>query len=352
MVNSWRLYLVSVCIWGCLGEISAQDVHFSHIHATPIALNPAMTGVFDGKVRLISNYRNQWRAVTADYKTFMFSADANFASLGANSVIGLGAQFINDVAGDLDFTTNSSSLSMSVMQSFDDDRSHIIAAGIQAGAVTNRFNPYEANLADPEPIIFDEGANSVSYLDLSLGMLWFMKLRKRGSHLYLGASALHVNKPVVSILAASEPEILYQRIVFHGGANIALNRRYILIPNFIYMAQGPNRELTFGSFVRYNNPGQKRKDQAAVMLGAWIRGNRLDRGVKVDAIIAAIRLDYNNVIFSLSYDVNISSLSNISSGRGGPELSLLYQIGSVGKRQKRNGKSGAKKKSGIKCPVF
>lgn len=352
MLNSWRLYLITVILSiGIEGINHAQDVHFSHIHASPLALNPAMAGVFEGRMRFIGNYRNQWKSITADYKTFMFSADANFSAPGSNSSLGLGFQVLNDVAGDLDYTTNSSSMSVSVMQAFDAEKTHILSAGLQAGFVGNRFDPSKIIATDVDSRIFEEGANTASYFDLSLGMLWFMKLRK-GSHLFIGAAALHVNKPVISFLGLDEPEILFRRIVVHGGANFSTNKQLTIIPNFIYMAQGPAREVTLGSFIRYNNPNRMSNGQAAVMLGAWLRGNRLNGEVKADAIIAALRLDYSNIILSLSYDVNISSLSHISTGRGGPELSIIYSIAQLGKRNKENGKSGSKKKSGIKCPVF
>lgn len=351
MISSWKFVLVSVIVLIGLGRAMAQDVHFSHIHATPMALNPAMTGVFEGKARLIANYRNQWKSVTADYKTFMFSADANFSAKGGNSVIGLGTQVINDVAGDLNYTLNSTMFSASVLQAFDAEKSHMLSAGIQAGAVSNRFDPSAAVITDDEPLIFQDGGNRNSYFDLSLGLLWFMKLRQ-GNHLFFGASALHVNNPSVSFISTTGTEILYRRLVVHGGANLSINKQYTIIPNFIFMAQGPNREFTFGSFVRYNNPVRDSKGQAAVMLGAWLRGNRLNDSVKADAIIASLRLDYSTIILSLSYDINISSLSQISTGRGGPELSLIYSIANIGKRNKQNGKAGTKKKSGVKCPVF
>lgn len=348
MINL-RLFFVSLCLLAVSG-VQAQDIHFSHIHASPMALNPAMTGVFEGNIRMIGNYRNQWKSVTADYKTFMFSADANLASPGGNSIIGLGAQVVNDVAGDLDFTTNSSTFSFSVMQAFDDQKSHILAGGLSAGMVSTRFDPTKVIAYDSEPLIENEGLNQASYFDISAGLLWFMKMQQ-GGYYFLGASALHVNNPIVSFFNQDNPEILYRRFVFHGGANLNLNKQYILIPNFIFMAQGPHREFTMGSFIRYNNPNRL-QGEAALMLGAWVRANSFTGPVKADAVIAALRLDYSNITLSFSYDINISSLSQISTGRGGPEFSLIYTIGKgLGKRgDKDAGKTN--KKSGIKCPVF
>jgi hypothetical protein len=50
--------------------------------------------------------------------------------------------------------------------------------------------------------------------------------------------------------------------------------------------------------------------------GAFLRWN--------DAIIPTVQLDYHPFSLSLSYDVNISQLSQTTRGRGGYELSLKY----------------------------
>jgi len=55
--------------------ISAQDPHFSQFFASPLTLNPAFTGKFDGTVRAAGNYRNQWPAFNDVYTTFTASVD-------------------------------------------------------------------------------------------------------------------------------------------------------------------------------------------------------------------------------------------------------------------------------------
>ena len=56
-------------------DISAQDIHFSMFYASPITLNPALTGVFDGTYRVAAIYRNQWQSVSTPYNTFAASFD-------------------------------------------------------------------------------------------------------------------------------------------------------------------------------------------------------------------------------------------------------------------------------------
>lgn len=334
------------------GGVSAQDIHFSHIHASPLNLNPALAGLFDGDLRFIANYRNQWRSVTADYKTFMASADVNLRGFNKNSIFGVGGQVVSDVAGDLNFTTTSSSISLSAMQAFDRDGSHILAGGFQFGHVTNRFDASQIISFDEEPLALDE-SNRHSYTDMSAGLLWYKRFQ-RGQYLYMGGALYHLNNPIVTFSnETTSNNTLYRRSVLHGGANIALNDFYTIQPNFIFMQQGPHQQLTLGSFVKYQNPIRKKETYASLMLGGWIRSFNLEDRLGADALVTAVRIDLAQLIFTFTYDINISSLARASNGRGGPEFSLVYLIGSEF-RNKANSdkreKPGRKKKK-VKCPV-
>ena len=41
-------------------NLNSQDIHFSQFYMSPLNLNPAMTGVMNGNIRLTGNYWNQW----------------------------------------------------------------------------------------------------------------------------------------------------------------------------------------------------------------------------------------------------------------------------------------------------
>ena len=343
-----KLYFVLTLFWS--GTASGQDIHFSHIHASPMVLNPALTGVFEGDARIIANYRSQWKSVTANYRTYAFSADANLPGVNDNSVLGIGVQVYADVAGDIDLSITQSSLSLSVMQSFNSENSHILAGGVNIGNISTRFDPSKIVAFEPEPLYEKGGTNRLSYGDISAGLLWFRRLRKTG-FIYTGVGFHHLSKPPVSFYRDVRQISLHRRWVVHGGANVRVNKVLTLVPNFIVMHQGPHQQITLGSFVRYLDPATLKKGMGSFMVGGWIRTFRQGGGVGVDALVMAIRSDYNNLTFTFTYDINISSLSRVSFGRGGPELSLIYLVGSsfygTGDRPRR-----VRKKSGIKCPVF
>src|SRR3982750_1181630 len=53
----------------------AQDPHFSQFFSSPMTLNPAFTGKFNGEVRAAANYRNQWPTINRAYETGTLSVD-------------------------------------------------------------------------------------------------------------------------------------------------------------------------------------------------------------------------------------------------------------------------------------
>ena len=84
-------------------SLSAQDIHLSHIHASPTILNPSLAGLFNGDIRSITNYRSQWESFTNGYRTMVTSADMKVARMGVYDFLGAGLQVYSDKAGDLDF---------------------------------------------------------------------------------------------------------------------------------------------------------------------------------------------------------------------------------------------------------
>ncbi len=69
--------LLTVTICGALvSEASAQDPNFSQFFASPLTLNPALTGKFDGVYRVAGNYRNQWPTIYNAFTTYTASFDA------------------------------------------------------------------------------------------------------------------------------------------------------------------------------------------------------------------------------------------------------------------------------------
>jgi uncharacterized protein (DUF927 family) len=55
--------------------INAQDVHFSQFQRNTGVLKSRKRTALDRDVRVILNYKDQWRSVASPYKTFEFSGE-------------------------------------------------------------------------------------------------------------------------------------------------------------------------------------------------------------------------------------------------------------------------------------
>ncbi len=346
------LFLLILFVGLSDSRLAAQDIHLSHIHASPTYLNPGMNGMFnDGFLRLIANSRSQWDAVTNGYQTAMISADYKAMDNG-NSVVSAGIQLYHDVAGDLDFTTQQVGLSLSVIKVLDRKQRNLVSAGFQASHVSNRVDFNKAYTFDADPLVYDYGVtNKIGYFDFSFGGTYFHKLRTYGNF-HLGLSLAHINMPDVSFSSRLEDQpgtyqvdlkTLYRKFIFHGGADLRLSRYMSVLPSFIFMDQGPHQEISLGSFLKVCKDPSFKKSPYAFYIGAWFRWYAEHDIVGTDALIVSLRTDIKRTKIAFSFDLNLSTLSVASKGLGGPELSIIQVIHSD-KRRFRRGK--------VKCPAM
>jgi type IX secretion system PorP/SprF family membrane protein len=344
------LFTTLAILFGFLAK--AQDIHHSHVHASPLLLNPAMTGLFQNDMRFIADFRSQWKSVSTDYRTMYASMDMKtrrFLDLRGFSV-GIGFEAFSDRAGDLDFRTYGAQASLSGIRTMGRKGNlKMMTIGFKAGAMGNSVDFTKIVAFDEEPTINEGLAGNRLYMDWSLGVGWFHEIGKRkhreGFTYYLGVSASHVNQPEVQFgLDANSPEadFLYRRFVVHGGGDFGLSRSMSLMPSVVFSDQGPHREIVMGTFWKHRvlNSGNKKK--MALYLGVWGRWYAESDGVAgFDALIAAIRLNYHQTAITFSYDINTSSLALASGGRGGAEISIVQYVDWKGHRRAK-----------VECPAF
>src|SRR5688572_8283353 len=94
--------LSTLLVTVCLGFVSAaQDPNFSQFFASPLTLNPALTGKFDGVYRIAGNYRNQWPSINNAYTTATVSADFSILKNRISELdqFGIGLMGFTDRAG-------------------------------------------------------------------------------------------------------------------------------------------------------------------------------------------------------------------------------------------------------------
>lgn len=344
-----KVFLFLFCVLSCVTQsLNAQDIHFSHIHASPTFLNPAMVGLIDGgDIRLIANARSQWNTFTNGYKTIMGSADLKLFEAGKGSLIGGGLQLYADQAGDLDFTTMMAGLTFSGIKALDRKGTNLVSVGFHGSYINNRMDYSKMIGFQQETFEFDGVPDNIGYFDFTAGIGWFYAFDWHSSF-HIGLSMAHINKPDVSFLSKSstlDEDIipLFRKFTVHGGANLRLAEYVTILPSFIYVDQGPHKEITLGTFTKYKRDKSFVKSNTSFYLGAWLRWYAEKDLMGADALVASARMDVNKTYITFSYDFNFSKLNRASRGMGGAEISIIQIIST-------NGPLG--KNSKVTCPAF
>ena len=87
-----KITLLSCLLLLLVTASQAQDPGFSQFFASPLTLNPALTGKFNGVLRVAGNYRNQWPDINNAFITTTVSIDGGILRnrLPENDTWGIG----------------------------------------------------------------------------------------------------------------------------------------------------------------------------------------------------------------------------------------------------------------------
>ena len=328
----------------------AQDVHFAHLHASPLHLNPSLTGLFNADFRMIGNVRQQWQHIGVNYQTASLSADGHWLQFGRHDFMSAGVQIISDQAGDLDMGTTQGHFSLSLAKALDRFGDQFISIGIRSSMIHQHVDLTEAKTFEQDPLFPQFARMNRTYHDLSAGFSWFYNGR-HDQIAWLGAAVFHIFNPQVSFTTRPDfngnyGDMLYARWVVHGGLETDTKGYFRFMPSFIYMQQGPHQEITLGSFVKYNRSMSISLQSLTPSFywGLWLRGHGgINTRPGIDALIMSLRVDKGKLAYTISYDLNISSLSRASKLQGGPEISVIFFTENPYKKRKRRK---------MKCPSF
>jgi type IX secretion system PorP/SprF family membrane protein len=302
----------------------AQDFHLSQYDAPPMFLNPAMTGMFDGKYRIHGHYRTQWAAVaTKPFTTTGISFDMPIKKFGA------GLQVMNYRAGAGNFNVLSVLLSMGYDVVLDKNRDHHIALGVQGGIVHKSFDvnkltfgnqytttnqgSFDSNLPSGETFT----NTSILTHDINAGFLYYYAKENIRVNPFIGFSAFHLTQPTESFYEVNNK--LPIRYYIHGGLKINVNEKIQLLPKGIYMREVNASEYTATLLLHYYL-----KDDTYLIFGPTYRSK--------DAGIIEAGLKKGQYTCRVSYDINTSSLKEVTNHRGGFEISFTY----IARRSKPN----------------
>lgn len=320
MVKRIRTYLawgsISTGLAFSLSVMAQQDNHLSQFNSSPMIVNPAMTGMFKGNYRAQLNYRTQWKSIL---KNPFINQVASFDM--PRKKIGCGIIIQNNKAGSGNMKATSLALSCAYEVTSDPMEIHHLTTGLQIGFINKSVdvsrltfdNQYSsASASFDQNISSQENFQSTSYFlpDINFGVYYYNTDKENKLNPYLGMSAFHLSVPKESFFGMNSRIPI--RFLVHGGTKIKLSETIKIEPSLLYMQQTNVREVNVGILgdcfiIEFNTHLQ---------LGAFYRNK--------DAFIIQTAMAYKEYTLRMSYDINTSSLSPFTQGKGGFEISIIY----------------------------
>jgi type IX secretion system PorP/SprF family membrane protein len=328
----------------CVALVSvstAQDPNFSQFFTSPLTLNPALTGKFDGVYRIAINYRNQWPTINNAFTTATISFDAGILKnqIPETDQFGIGIMGFTDKAGNGALQHNYAALSIAYHKGLDADGNNQIGAGFQGTFVNKRLDvtslKFEDQLrSDGFTGITDENFNgyhfNLAYFDLNAG-IFYNGTTNGYNNYYAGVSMYHINR-YREVFSDTGNYYLAPRTTFQAGGKIPMGPYNYLHFSANYSIQARAHNIMIGGAYALNLNGDE-DDPVNLYLGTWFRLG--------DAIIPYVGLEFGDFHIGSTYDVNVSSLKPASNTRGGAEISLIYIKKPVDRSAKK-----------LNCPKF
>ena len=323
-----------------VSHLFGQDIHFSNMEFSPLTLNPALAGA-NSPMQGIVNYRSQWNSVATPYQTIAASFDARFNEnkRGKKGILAGGINFFNDKAGDLKVITNSVNLSLAYHLIL--DKSSTIGIGVYTGFGQRSIDPssgkwgsqydgsaYNSTIASGEII----NSASFSFFDAGTGIVYAYK--KKNGYMTkndqlafnVGFAMYHVNNPRYTYLN-QDNEKLFIRYSIFANAEIGIqNTRGSVLPGIYFQRQKSSMEILYGIYYKY-------KISEGSMSTGFTRPMSLSIGLFnrfKDAMVGKIMFDWDQFSTGFAYDINISTLTEVSRAKGGFELFLRFNMGDGG----------------------
>lgn len=339
-----KLCLMAFMVLMTFQKIKAQDVHFSQFYEQPLLRNPALNGVFRGDYQVQMAYRSQWNSFTDAFKTGALSGAYKWKVGKQEDYLTGGLQMLFDQSGSAVLKTNHFLPAINYHKSVGYNRNAYISLGFMGGLVQKRLdrsrittnsqfdgNGYNPGLADGEAFIdFNQ-----QYLDGAVGISYNTSVgREETNQLYMGIAYHHFNRPINSFYRNPGIE-LSPRWSYNLGIKLHFNEYTFFNIQADVQVQNEFQEIVTGTLVGYKIGNLPDDPDAIVSVGTFFRFR--------DALVPVASLEWKQMRIGISYDVNVSSLTVGSRGRGGTEITLAWQGFT-----NRNSST----RDAVRCPAF
>ncbi|MBS1614814.1 MAG: PorP/SprF family type IX secretion system membrane protein [Bacteroidetes bacterium] len=307
--------------------LRAQDIHFSQFYENAILRNPALTGIFSGDYKVGVNYRTQWGNISNPFQTTLVSGETRVqVNKEYHDYISFGACISYDHAGAIDFNSLQITPAINYNKRLFDAHASYLSVGFAASYIQRSVDPskmtldnqyvgggYDPNAPTGETMKFDK----ITHYDVSAGVSFNSSMGENNQVIYyIGAAAYHVTRPKEAFNPNETLIRLSPKYTGSAGMTVRLAPEWALMATANYTSQAPYQEIIGGGMLSYRH-ALGAEQLFAIHAGCFIRLQ--------DAVIPTIKIDYNSLAFTASYDVTTSSLKPSLSSEGGWEFSIFIR---------------------------
>lgn len=330
---------VLILLISCL-SLHGQDPDFSQHYATPLSLNPALAGTFNGTYRVGGIYRDAWRiASPVPITTYVFNGEYRFKVNEQKKnpdYAGAGVKFFSDRTSLIEQNTNAISALFAYHKSLSQYNLHVLSFGVEIGLAQKNLN-YE-NLFFEDQFNNVNGfegfteedlqANNFAYADFSMGLNYTQEINNK-NRVHAGFTLAHLSTPNVSFWRRSEsldPDLVKVNNIpllysLQLSSQNQLTYFVSIQPRLIVKVQGPHAQAFVGSTVRLD---LGKNNKSAIHLGGFARFSNASESLGLSHLVPFAGFEVNEMLLGLSYDINTRDFANQYQGMGILEVSITY----------------------------
>lgn len=321
-MDSMKNYLLAAVILLASMIAKAQDHQYSQFFNSPVYLNPALNGQFEGDLRINMIYRNQWSSLPGTLRYMTASIDYNVPQFGG----GIGLMFTRANEGTAYYLRNNLAGIYSYSVGGDN---YVLSFGLQAGIGNRTIDRSKLVFGDQlDPRLgYIPGSTSAADLGALSNRYYFDSgagINLVAGNFMAGGALQHINRPNESF--SGSPQKMPMRATGHLSYRMDLNpydnmdddEKSYFIPSVVYYKQGTSSSVSAGAQYK----------RRSVNAGLWYRsGGQAGPSSFVLSFIFDLPINregHEKLRFGLSHDAPTSKL-NYSNTSGSSEGSLGYE---------------------------
>jgi type IX secretion system PorP/SprF family membrane protein len=305
-------------------ELIGQDLHYSQFYNSPQTSNPALTGIFNGDVRVMGNMRDQWRWVPVPWFTFGAAYDKKFyPKKSDNHFFAGGINLYHDRQGDS--RLNLSTLNISGSYSRILNAQNILTGGITLGFSSRGFSQadltwdkqWNGDTFDPSLSSQEQfSTERINFLETAVGLNYRYQRSKR-TKIDLGVGAFHLIRPSAGFYN-NEDQKLPININLTAIGSFYIMDILDLQLHGLHQIQGEYTETIVGGLAKIY-VSTKRGKETNIHLGMGYRTS--------GSLIPTVAIEYQQYYLGANIDFDGTDFNDIeNTSRGAFEVHFRYTI--------------------------